>query len=158
LVEFFDYNCGYCKRAHADMLKLLETDKNLRLVLKEFPVLGDGSVEAAQVSIAVKMIAPDKAEAFHNAMILTKGGANAEHALGVAEELGLDRAKLTEAMKSDEVRDTIAEVSGLASKLNLTGTPSYVTPAEVVVGAVGYDALKQKVDEARAACAANQNC
>ena len=61
-------------------------------------------------------------------------------------------------MKSDEVRDTIAEVYGLASKLNLTGTPSYVTPAEVVVGAVGYDALKQKVDEARAACAASQNC
>ncbi len=60
--------------------------------------------------------------------------------------------------KSDEVRDTIAEVYGLANKLNLTGTPSYVTASEVIVGAVGYDALKEKVAAARAACAASQNC
>jgi protein-disulfide isomerase len=150
LVEFFDYNCGYCKRAHADMKRLIEEDKNLRFVLKEFPVLGDGSVEAAHVGAAVNLIASDKYFAFHDALIAERGQVNGARALAVAEELGLDVAKLREAMGSDEVKNTIAEVYDLANKLSLTGTPSYVTPREVVVGAVGYDALKASIEEVRA--------
>jgi protein-disulfide isomerase len=150
LVEFFDYNCGYCKRAHADMKRLIEEDKNLRFVLKEFPVLGDGSVEAAHVGAAVNVIAPDKYFAFHDALIAERGQVNGERALAVAGDLGLDVAKLRETMSTDEVKQTIAEVYDLANKLSLTGTPSYVTQREVVVGAVGYDALKAKIEEVRA--------
>jgi protein-disulfide isomerase len=150
LVEFFDYNCGYCKRAHADMKRLIEEDKNLRFVLKEFPVLGDGSVEAAHVGAAVNLIAPDKYSAFHDALIAERGQVNGARALAVAGDLGLDVAKLREAMTTDEVKNTIAEVYDLANKLSLTGTPSYVTPREVVVGAVGYDALKASIEEVRA--------
>jgi len=153
LVEFFDYNCGYCKRAHADMKQLLNDDKNLRIVLKEFPVLGEGSVEAAQVSIAVKMLAPEKSAEFFDTLLDEKGQVNGAKALALAEELGLDRTKVTETMKSDEVKKTIAEGYDLANKLALTGTPSYVTSQEVIVGAVGYDALKEKLAAARAACA-----
>ena len=150
LVEFFDYNCGYCKRAHADMKRLIEEDKNLRFVLKEFPVLGDGSVEAAHVGAAVNLIAPDRYFAFHDALIAERGQVNGERALAVASDLGMDLAKLRETMSSDEVKETIAEVYDLANKLSLTGTPSYVTPREVVVGAVGYDALKASIEEVRA--------
>jgi protein-disulfide isomerase len=150
LVEFFDYNCGYCKRAHADMKRLIEEDKNLRFVLKEFPVLGDGSVEAAHVGAAVNLIAPDKYFAFHDALIAERGQINGARALAVAGDLDLDVAKLREAIASDEVKNTIAEVYDLANKLSLTGTPSYVTPREVVVGAVGYDALKASIEEVRA--------
>ena len=150
LVEFFDYNCGYCKRAHADMKRLIEEDKNLRFVLKEFPVLGDGSVEAAHVGAAVNLVAPDKYFAFHDALIAERGQVNGERALAVASDLGMDLAKLRETMSSDEVKETIAEVYDLANKLSLTGTPSYVTPREVVVGAVGYDALKASIEEVRA--------
>ncbi|HMN88307.1 MAG TPA: DsbA family protein, partial [Bauldia sp.] len=153
LVEFFDYNCGYCKRAHADMLQLLDEDKDLRIVLKEFPVLGEGSVQAAQVSIAVRLVAPEKSAEFFNALLDEKGQINGAKALALAEELGIDRAKLDEAMKTDEVKATIEESYDLANKLSLTGTPSYVTAQEVVVGAVGYDALKEKIATARAACA-----
>lgn len=153
LIEFFDYNCGYCKRAHADMNKLLEEDKKLRIVLKEFPVLGPGSVEAAQVSVAVKMIAPDKAAAFFHEMMEVQGQVNGDKAIAVAEDLGIDAGRLRAAMASDEVKETISESYDLASKLSLTGTPSYVTTQEVVIGAVGYDSLKAKVAEARAACA-----
>jgi protein-disulfide isomerase len=150
LVEFFDYNCGYCKRAHADMKRLIEEDKNLRFVLKEFPVLGDGSVEAAHVGAAVNLVAPDRYFAFHDALIAERGQVNGERALAVASDLGMDLAKLRETMSSDEVKETIAEVYDLANKLSLTGTPSYVTPREVVVGAVGYDALKASIEEVRA--------
>jgi len=149
LVEFFDYNCTYCRRAQADMKQLIAADKNLRVVLKEFPVLGQGSVEAAQVAIAVHMVAPDKYFAYHDAMLAERGQVNGERALAVAEELGLDKAKVQEAMKSSEVRTTINEVYDIASKLALTGTPSYVTSKEVVVGAVGVDALRAKIQEAR---------
>ena len=90
LVEFFDYNCAYCKRAHADMMKLLDGRQNLRIVLKEFPVLGEGSVAAAQVGDAVNIVAPDRYAEFHGKLITEHGQANAERALAVAEEMGLD--------------------------------------------------------------------
>ncbi len=157
LVEFFDYNCGYCKRAHADMVKLMEEDKDLRVVLKEFPVLGEGSVEAAQVSIAVRILAPEKSGEFFDALLSVNGQVNGAKAIAVAEDLGLDAAKIRETIKSDEVKQTIGEAYSLATNLSLTGTPSYVTAQEVVVGAVGYDALKAKIAEARTACA-SANC
>jgi len=153
LIEFFDYNCGYCRRAQADMQQLMADDPNLKVVLKEFPVLGDGSVEASQVSIAVSILAPDKAGEFHDALINQSGQVNGDVALAVAEELGLDRARLEETMHSDEVKETITEVYALAQSLSLTGTPSYVTAEEGAIGAIGYDALKEKIATARASCA-----
>jgi protein-disulfide isomerase len=149
LVEFFDYNCGYCKRAHADMKRLMEEDPSLRMVLKEFPVLGEGSVEAAHVSAAVNLAAPDKYSEFHDKLLLGPGRIDGNRALAVAEEMGLDMDNIRELMPSDEVKATIEESYALADKLSLTGTPSYVTAKEVVVGAVGYDALKAKIEEAR---------
>jgi protein-disulfide isomerase len=137
------------------MKKLLEEDKNLKVVLKEFPVLGPGSVEAAQVGAAVNEIAADRYAEFHDKLIGERGQVNGERALAVAEEMGLDRQKIAGMMNSDEVKATINEVYDIANKLNLTGTPSYVTPKEVIVGAVGYDALKAKIEEARCTDAAN---
>lgn len=149
LVEFFDYNCGYCKRAHADMKRLLDEDPSLRMVLKEFPVLGEGSVEAARVSAAVNIMAPEKFAEFHDTLLLGPGRIDGDRALAVAEEMGLDIAEIRELSSSDEVRATIEESYVLAEKLSLTGTPSYVTGKEVVVGAVGFDTLKAKIEEAR---------
>lgn len=150
LVEFFDYNCGYCKRAHADMKRLVEEDPSLRMVLKEFPVLGEGSVEAAHVSAAVNLSSPEKFSEFHDQLLMGPGRVDGNRALAVAEEMGLDMDKIRELMPSDEVKAIIDENYALADKLSLTGTPSYVTAKEVVVGAVGYDALKTKIEEARA--------
>jgi protein-disulfide isomerase len=149
LVEFFDYNCAYCRRAQADMQKLIEKDPSLRVVLKEFPVLGDGSVQAAKVSVAVEMTAPDKYAAFHNALLAEPGQVDGERALAVAKEVGLDPDVLKAKLDDKAIQDRINVSYDLAGKLNLTGTPSYVTKKEVIVGAVGYDALKQKIDDAR---------
>jgi protein-disulfide isomerase len=152
LIEFFDYNCGYCRRAQADMQQLIADDPNLKVVLKEFPVLGDGSIEASQVSVAVSLLAPDKATEFHDALLAQSGQVNGDVALAVAESLGLDRDELEAKMDSPEVKDTITESYVLAQALSLTGTPSYVTSGEVVIGAVGYDALREKIANARANC------
>lgn len=149
MVEFFDYNCGYCKRAHGDMIRLMEEDANLRVVLKEFPVLGQGSVEAAQVAVAVNDVAPEKYEAFHEALLLQRGQANRASALAAAKSIGLEEADLASSLAGDLAGQTIEEVYTLANRLGLTGTPSYVVGDEVIMGAVGYDELKQKIDATR---------
>ncbi|MBS0535282.1 MAG: DsbA family protein [Proteobacteria bacterium] len=149
-VEFFDYNCGYCKHAMGDMLALLK-DPNLKVVLKEFPVLGPGSVEAAQVAVAVRMQDPtgQKYLDFHQKLLGGRGQADKAHALAAAKEAGLDMARLEKDMASPEVKTTLTENFKLAETLGMNGTPSYVIGNDVVVGAVGLDALRQKVSMAR---------
>lgn len=158
LVEFFDYNCTYCKRSLADVDRLIAEDGNLRVVLKEFPVLGPGSIEAAQVAVAVNMVAPDKYAAFHDALLGSRAPADKARALAIAEEVGVDVAAI-EAKLVDEstINETVNENYTLANALGLTGTPSYVIGDEVVVGAVGYDSLKASIESARAACS-SESC
>lgn len=150
-VEFFDYNCGYCKRAMADMLELMKDDPKLKVVLKEFPVLGPGSVEAAQVAIAVRMqdSSGKKYLDFHQKLMGGRGQADKARALAAAKDAGLDMARLDKDMQSPEVRSTIEENFKLAEAMGMNGTPSYVIGKQVVVGAVGLDALRQKVALAR---------
>jgi len=155
LVEFFDYNCGYCRRALTDMLDLLKDDAKLRVVLKEFPVLGPGSIEAAQVAVAARM--QDKSGKkyldFHQRLLGGRGQADRAHALAAAKDAGFDMTRIEHDSTSPEVKATIEENMKLAEKLGLNGTPSYVVGNEVVVGAVGLAALKDKVKAARCATA-----
>ncbi|MBN9040219.1 MAG: disulfide bond formation protein DsbA [Rhizobiales bacterium 62-47] len=150
-VEFFDYNCGYCKHAMNDMLTLMKADPKLRVVLKEFPVLGQGSVEAAQVAVAVRIQDPSgkKYLDFHQKLLGGRGQADKARALAVAKEVGLDVARIEKDMSSPEVRATIEENFKLAESMGMNGTPSYVIGKQVVIGAVGIDALKEKVGVAR---------
>ncbi len=147
MVEFFDYNCAFCKRALSDMLDLLKTDPNLKFVLKEFPVLGEGSVEAARVAVAARMqdATGKKYIEFHQKLLGGRGAADKARALAVAKDVGFDMARLEKDMTSDEVKKTIDENMKLADALGVNGTPSYVVGDEVVVGAVGLDALKEKI-------------
>ena len=150
-VEFFDYNCGYCKRAMDDMLTLMNDDPKLKVVLKEFPVLGPGSVEAAQIAVAVRM--QDKTGKkyleFHQKLLGGRGQADKARALAVAKDIGLDMSRLDKDLASPEVKATLQESFKLAEALGLNGTPSYVIGENVVVGAVGLDALKEKVNTSR---------
>jgi protein-disulfide isomerase len=151
MVEFFDYNCGYCKRAMSDMLTLIKTDGNLKFVLKEFPVLGEGSVDAARVAVAARMqdASGKKYVEFHQKLLGSRGAADKARALAVAKEVGFDMSRLERDMGSDEVKQTIDENMKLAEALGVSGTPSYVVGEEVVVGAVGLDALREKIGAER---------
>src|SRR5208337_217209 len=151
MVEVFDYNCGFCKRAMSDMLDLLKTNPNLRFVLKEFPVLGDGSVEAAHVAVAARMQDPTgkKYIEFHQKLLGGRGAADKARALAVAKEVGFDVARIEKDMDSAEVKATIDEDMKLADALGVSGTPSYVVGSQVVIGAVGLDTLKEKIDAER---------
>ena len=149
VVEFFDYNCGYCRRAVNDMLTLLKDDSKLRVVLKEFPILSPGSGEAARVAVAVRMQDPKKYLDFHQKMFESPGQADKEKALGAAKLVGLDMERIEKDMASDEVTQTLAETQKLAQALGIDGTPCYVVGDAMVLGAVGADALKEKIKSAR---------
>jgi protein-disulfide isomerase len=150
LIEFFDYNCGFCKRALGDLQKMVGEDKNLRVIVKDFPVLGQGSVEAATIALALKQqVTPDKYWSFHQKLLSSRGQVGRQQALDAAKETGADMARLQKDMESPVVRGAIEENIQVADSLGLTGTPSYVIGEEIVVGAVGFAELKGRVDNIR---------
>ena len=150
VVEFFDYNCGYCRRALADMNSLIESDSQLRFVLKEFPILSPGSVEAAKVSLAVLKEARDKYLEFHRTLLSSRGQVDGERALQVAADLGLDVEKLKAGAALPEVNRMLGDAQQLAARLGVNGTPGYVVGEEVIPGAIGFQGLAEKVAAVRA--------
>lgn len=151
VVEFFDYNCGFCKRAMDDMMKLIATDPKLKFVLKEFPVLGQSSLDAAKVGIALHMQDKDgkKYLKFHQTLLSGRGEVNRDRAMAAAKDAGADMARLEADLKSPEIDASLQESGKLADALGISGTPSYVMPNEVVPGAVGVAELKKRVEAVR---------
>ncbi len=146
LVEFFDYNCGYCKRGLADVQKLIDTDKNVKVILKEFPILAPGSRDASVVALALReQFEPDRLWTFHSRLMSQKGAIGKEQALALARELGADSAKLEAAMASPRITAALEESKLLADALNINGTPSYIVANDLIVGARGYDLLASHV-------------
>lgn len=147
VVEFFDYNCPYCKRAHTDMKALLEQDSDVRFVLKEFPILGEGSMQVARLAVAASR--QGKYMEFHDALFEWEGRLDANRGLQIAEEIGLDTEKLQQDAASGEVANIIAGNINLAGEIGVNGTPGYVVGDELIPGAIGAQGLAQKVEDAR---------
>lgn len=150
LVEFYDYNCGFCKRGLEDVARLIKENPDLRVVLKEFPVLSQGSMEAAQVASAVRLqVSPDRFWNFHHKLMSSRGSIGRAQALAVAKEVGVDMTRLTRDMDGPEVKAALAETMQIGESLGISGTPSYVVGQDVVVGAVGYEALQTRIANVR---------
>jgi hypothetical protein len=150
LVEFFDYNCGYCKKALDDVAKLVKAEPDLRLVIKDFPVLGPGSVEAAEVATAMRNQAKgDKYWQYHTKLMMTRGQIGKTQALAAARELGADMDRLARDAASAETRASLQEVMMIADRLQLSGTPTFVLGDEVIVGAVGQEDLRARIGNLR---------
>ena len=139
------------EEAMADMLDLMKTDPRLKVVLKEFPVLSEGSVEAAKVAVAVRMQDPSgkKYLDFHQKLLGGRGPADKARAMAAAKDAGLDVSRIEKDLASPEVRATIEENFKLAEAMGMNGTPSYVIGKQIVVGAVGLESLKEKIGVAR---------
>lgn len=149
IVEFSDYNCPYCKRAYKDVAKLLEADKNIRFVLKEFPIFGERSASAARVAIAAGK--QGRYMELHAAMMQNRGANNEKTALLLAEKLGFDMDKLREDMGSDDTRKIISETRDLGDKLGIRGTPFFLIGDRTIPGAPDdlFNALQKKVADVR---------
>jgi protein-disulfide isomerase len=150
LVEFFDYNCGYCRQSVGNIAKLIGSDPNLRVVLKDLPILGPQSTEAAQVAMAVReQLKGEKFFEFHRKLLSMRGGVGKTQALNVARESGVDMDRLEKDLKSPQIHAGLAEVAALADDLHFTGTPSWVIGNETILGAVSSAQLKAKIDNVR---------
>ncbi len=149
VVEFFDYNCGFCRRAITDVSKLIAKDKNIKFVFKELPIFGRESVEAARVALAARK--QGKYWPVHRALLEKPGRANEAKALRIAKSLGLDMARLKKDMASPEVAKIIADTQKLAQQLGINGTPHFFIGDKVIPGAPEnlLEELTQKVAEVR---------
>lgn len=147
VVEFFDYQCGYCKQVHPALNRLIADDDRVRVVYKEFPILGPASLTAAKAALASR--AQGKYVAFHDALMAHRGPLDTDRILAIAEDVGLDTQKLKTDMDAPEVAEIITANLRLAEALNIRGTPAFVVGDQLVPGAIGLDALKELVDEAR---------
>lgn len=150
LVEFMDYRCGYCKRAAPEVEKLMESDGNIRLIIKEFPILGDQSMLASRFAIATKQVAGGAGyKAMHDALISFNGDITLPALTRMADTLGLDAAAIEAAMGSDAVTQEIVQTRALAQRLQISGTPTFVMQDELLRGYLPYDQLLIILDEKR---------
>jgi protein-disulfide isomerase len=147
VVEFFDYNCGYCRKAFGDVMKMIGEDKDIRLVMKEFPILGAGSTYAARAALASRK--QGKYWEYHVALMSHEGKIDEAAADEIAASVGLDVKKLKTDMSGDEITAVIDSNMSLAVALNIQGTPAFVIDQTIIPGAVGYDGLMGAVKQVR---------
>ncbi len=151
IVEFFDYRCAYCKAVKPQLDRALKADRNIRLVYKEFPILGPVSTYASRAAIAARKQGDDKYRAYHNALMKARR-LSVPAVLTIAKQVGLNVDKLRKDMNDPEVAETIRRNHALARKLGIRGTPAFVIGDEMVPGAIGVAQIADKVARARAAC------
>ncbi|MEM6371340.1 MAG: DsbA family protein [Pseudomonadota bacterium] len=150
LVEFLDYRCGFCKRAHGEVAKLLETDGNIRLVVKEFPILGEQSLLASRFAVATKQVAGDDAyKALNDALMSLNSDVNIRTLKRMASTFGLDADAIEARMDDEAVTEEIRRTRALAQRLQITGTPTFVLQDELLRGYLPYDQMQALVDEKR---------
>ena len=149
LVEFFDYNCGYCKRMLPQLIDLIENDDKLRVVFREWPVLGEASQAAARVALGVRQVAPEKYFEFHRTLLSHNGRVGKDEAMAVARDLDIDTAALESSAASNATTAAIQENFRLGDALGLRGTPSYVVGDTVFMGAVPQEQIAQEIAELR---------
>jgi protein-disulfide isomerase len=149
VVEFFDYNCPYCKRAMAEVQGLLEGDENVRLVYREWPILGDGSVFAAKAALAARE--QGKYEEFHWALMGMQERADEASVMRIATDIGLDVERLRADMDTAEIEEHIATSMRLTQALGFNGTPSFVIGDNLVPGFVEEEQLRTIVEKVREA-------
>jgi protein-disulfide isomerase len=149
LVEMFDYNCGYCRSAVPDMATLLAEDPNLKVILKEFPILSKESDDAARVAVLVRRAAVDY-WSFHEKLFTGRGQVTLDAALQAAKNLGLNPITLRMEMVTPAVSAVIDRNHELARALNVSGTPTYIIGDEIIPGAIGLEQLRTRIANMRA--------
>ncbi|WP_298499846.1 DsbA family protein [uncultured Maritimibacter sp.] len=150
IVEFVDYRCGYCRKAFPEVNALVEEDRNIRLIYKEFPILGPESLISSKFAIATNLVAGEEAYAkMHDELMNLRANASEEVLARLADDMGLDSAAILAAMDDPEVERQIAENHALGQALAISGTPTFIVGGQMVRGYVPLEGMKQIVAEER---------
>ena len=150
IVEFLDYKCGYCKKAYQEVEKLLESDGNIRFIVKEFPILGEQSDLSSRFAVAVLQLAgPEAYEKTHNAMMAFRGDFTLESLSRLAKDQGLDADALLKRMNEEEVTAVLRANHQLAERMRISGTPAFVIGGELMRGYVPVNVMEKIVADQR---------
>ncbi len=141
IVEFFDYNCSYCKKAHEDIQKLVKKIPNLKIIYKNFPILSEQSLELAKISLLIAKNDNKKFQKFHNLILNKKGRVDENDVIEFLKNLGYDYKNIKKKMKTDYVSSKLNDDLKLAEKLSLQGTPAFIVKNKLIFGYVGYNEL-----------------
>jgi protein-disulfide isomerase len=150
VVEFIDYRCGYCRRAHPEVEELIGSDGNIRFIVKEFPILGEASMTSSRFAIATHLVAGDTAyKAVHDALVALEGNPTEPALRRIAETLGYDADAILARMGDEEVTRRIAETRALAQRMQINGTPSFVMGETMLRGYVPLDGMRRIIADER---------
>ncbi len=150
IIEFIDYRCGFCRRAHPEVAELVETDGNIRIITKEFPILGEQSVMASRFAVATKLIAGDDAyKDISDALISLRSDVSQASLSALADAYGLDAEVIFDKMDSPEVGEILAANRALGDRMQITGTPTFVFGEQMVRGYVDLNQMRRIVEEER---------
>ena len=141
IIEFFDYNCSYCKKAHKDILKIEENQKNVKVIYKNFPILSESSKKLAEIALLIAKESNEKFNKFHNLIMNTRGLVNKDQLKDILVGLGIDQDKLESNLNSEYIKNQLLKDRELAEKLALRGTPAFIVNDKLFFGYIGYDEL-----------------
>ena len=150
VVEFYDYACGYCKKAQSSVEELLKEDKKVRIIYRDFPILGQPSKEMAEISVAVNLLEPSSFKKFHDTL-MTSNERGKEGALKIAKNVGINISKLESILSKDKskIEKILEDNLTLGSSIGINGTPGFVIGEELIPGALEVKALKEKISAVR---------
>ncbi len=150
VVEFFDYNCGYCKKTNPVIESLIKADSKVRIIYKEFPILGQASEDISTVALAVNIIDPSSYKKVHDAL-MNSNASTKEEAIKIAANLGISASKIESTIKSqkDKITSIITANRTLGAAIGVNGTPGFVVGDELIPGAISVEMLQQKIAEQR---------
>ncbi|MGB9152765.1 MAG: DsbA family protein [Alphaproteobacteria bacterium] len=148
IVEFYDFNCGYCKAAEEGVERLLKEDKNIKFIYKDFPILGPTSFEASKAALA--SVKQGKFQAFHDALFAKKEHLTSDMIYQTAKDVGLDVEKLKKDMEDPAIKAMLSDNIKLGQDIGLNGTPMFIINEGVIPGAIPYEQMKKAVADARA--------
>jgi protein-disulfide isomerase len=141
IVEFFDYNCSYCKKAHQDILKIKQNKKNVKIIYKNFPILSENSKKLSEIALVIAKNSNEMFNKFHNILMSKKGPVSMEYLKNVLDDLGYDQEKIQNSLNSKYVKNQLYSDRELAEKLSLRGTPAFIVNNKLFFGYIGYDEL-----------------
>ena len=141
IIEFFDYNCSYCKKAHQDILKIEKNKKNVKVIYKNFPILSENSKKLAEIALFIAKDNNEKFVKFHNLIMSRKGLVAKNQLKNILDDLGYDQGKLKNNLNSEYIKSQLLKDRELAEKLSLRGTPAFIVNDKLFFGYIGYDEL-----------------
>ncbi len=147
IVEFFDYNCSYCKKAHKDIQKVIDKNKNAKVIYKNFPILSEDSVKLAKYAIVISEINHNKFIEFHNSIINHKGRIEDNHLREILKKIKIPESKIIKRINNKEIQDKLEKDVKLANQLGLRGTPAFIIGNEIIFGYLNHKEMIAKIDQ-----------